>query len=161
MKHFIPFLLTGFFIWSCTVSVDSESGVAANPETNGFDSLLARETGADSYGMRMYVMAYLMAGPNRDQDSVEAAQLQRAHLDNIRRLAETGKLVLAGPFMDDHNVKGIYVFAVETTEEAEELTSSDPAIKAGRLVMELHPWYASAALMKVGELHGKLAKEDI
>jgi uncharacterized protein YciI len=133
----------------------------AATEVDGYDSLLAAETGADDYGMRRYVMALLKAGPNRDQDSTKAAELQRAHLDNITRMAEEGKLVMAGPFFDDWEVKGIYIFAVETIEEAEELTKTDPAIKAGRLIMELHPWYGSAGLMKMGELHEKLAKQAI
>ncbi|WP_420576317.1 YciI family protein [Ekhidna sp.] len=141
-----------------TKSVDT---VDANSALAGYDSLLAAETGADDYGMRRYVMALLKAGPNRDQDSTEAAELQRAHLDNITRMAEEGKLVLAGPFFDDWEVKGIYIFAVETIEEAEELTKTDPAIQAGRLVMELHPWYGSAGLMKIGEMHKRLAKESI
>ncbi|MEQ9567381.1 MAG: YciI family protein, partial [Pseudomonadales bacterium] len=128
---------------------------------SGYDSLLAAKMGADDYGMRRYVMALLKAGPNRDQDSTEAAQLQRAHLDNITRMAEEGKLVLAGPFFDNWDVKGIYIFAVETVEEAEELTKTDPAIQAGRLIMELHPWYGSAALMQVGDMHKRLAKESI
>ena len=63
--------------------------------------------------------------------------------------------------MDDGEVRGIYVFDVRTVEEAEALTASDPSIQAGRLVMELHPWYGSAALMKVNELHGSITKEEI
>ena len=128
-------------------------------ETPTYDAALARELGADPYGMKQYVMAFLKAGPTRSQDSLEAAQLQRAHLDNIRRLAKEGKLVLAGPFMDDGEVRGIYVFDVRTVEEAEALTASDPSIQAGRLVMELHPWYGSAALMKLNALHESVAKE--
>ena len=111
--------------------------------------------------MRRYVMAFLKAGPNRDQDAAEAERLQRAHLDNIRRLADAGKLALAGPFLDDGELRGIYVFNVSTIEEALKLTASDPAIQAGRLVMELHPWYGSAALMQVNEVHKKLAKKTI
>ena len=106
-------------------------------------------------------MALLKEGPNRNQDSTEAAQIQRAHLDNITRMAEEGKLVLAGPFFDDWQVKGIYIFAVETIEEAIALTSTDPAIKAGRLEMELHPWYGSAALMLVNDNHKQVAKKGI
>ena len=140
----------------------AQKSVAEEPQdTGGYDSLLAAQTGADDYGMRPYVMALLKAGPNRSQDSAEAAQIQRAHLDNITRMAEEGKLVVAGPFFDDWEVKGIYIFAVETVEEAEELTKTDPAIQAGRLVMELHPWYGSAALMQLGDMHKKLAKESI
>ena len=161
MKNLLLSLLTITFIFSCEKSVRSEAVTSESTKTGGYDSLMAMETGADSYGMRRYVMALLKAGPNRDQDSTEAAELQRAHMDNIGRMAKEGKLVVAGPFFDDWEVKGIYIFAVETVEEAEALTNTDPAIKAGRLVMELHPWYGTAALMKAGEIHKKLSKESI
>jgi len=133
-------------------------GVTAQDSTAVFDSVYAEKLGADDYGMRSYVMAFLKAGPNRNQSKEEAEKLQAAHMANIGRMAEEGKLVLAGPFLDDDELKGIYIFAVETVEEAEALTSSDPAIKAGRLVMELHPWYGSAAVMEVGEIHERIAK---
>ena len=100
----------------------------------------------------MYVMAYLKAGLNRNQDSFQAMAIQRAHLDNIGRMSDEGKLVLAGPFMDDTDIKGIYIFNVSTVEVARNLTESDPAIKAGRLVRELHPWYGSAALVYLNEI---------
>jgi uncharacterized protein YciI len=126
-----------------------------------YDSTLAVKLGADDYGMKKYVMAFLKAGPNRDQDSVTAAQLQRAHLDNIFRLADEGKLALAGPFLDGGDLKGVYVFNVTTIEEAKALTETDPAIKAGRLVMELHPWYGSAATMMINDWHKKVQKKKI
>jgi uncharacterized protein YciI len=126
-----------------------------------YDSLLAKQLGADDYGMKQYVIAFLKAGPNRDRDSVTAARLQRAHLDNIFRLADEGKLVLAGPFLDKGEIRGIYVFNVTTVEEAAELTSTDPAIQAGSLVMELHPWYGSAGLMQINEISKRIEKEQI
>jgi hypothetical protein len=43
--------------------------------------------------------------------------------------------------------------------EAEALTRTDPAIQAGSLVMELHPWYASAALMMVNDVHTRIEKK--
>jgi uncharacterized protein YciI len=122
---------------------------------------LAKELGADEYGMKQYVMAYLKRGPKRDQDSATAEQLQKAHLENINRMAAEGKLVVAGPFMDDGDVRGIYIFNVTTVEEAKELTESDPAIKAGRLEMELHPWYGSAALMLNPRLHKLFEKKNV
>jgi uncharacterized protein YciI len=126
-----------------------------------YDAALAKECGADEYGMRQYVMAFLKKGPNRTQDSLKAARLQRAHLDNIGKLAEAGKLSLAGPFLDDGELRGIYIFNVATVEEAKKLTETDPAIQEGSLIMELHPWYGSAALIKVNELHKKLSKTPI
>lgn len=124
--------------------------------TTGVDTSLIRELKADGYGMKKYVVAFLKAGPNTDQDSITRASLQSAHLKNIQRMANEGKLVIAGPFLDDTELKGIYVFNVASVEEARALTESDPAIKAGRLVMELHPWYGSAALQKVNEIHARI-----
>ena len=126
-----------------------------------YDAELAAAYGADDYGMKLYVMALLYRGPNRDQDSTTAYDLQRAHLDNINRLAEEGKLLLAGPFGGDGDLRGIYIFDVPTVEEAEALTNSDPAIQAGSLRMELLPWYGSAAVNAIPEIHPKLEKESI
>lgn len=127
----------------------------------GYDSVFAQKLGADNYGMKRYVLAFLKRGPNRSQDSVTAANLQKAHLENIIRLAEAGKLVLAGPFMDDGETRGIYVFDVTSVEEAQKLTETDPAIQAGRLVMELHPWYGSAVLPLITPLHKHLEKKSV
>lgn len=133
-----------------------------NPtKESGYDKTLADSVDADEYGMKKYVMAFLKSGPNRDQDSITKVNLQRAHLDNITEMANAGKLVLAGPFLGDGEIRGIYIFNVETIEEAEALTNSDPAIQAGSLVMELKEWYGSAALMLVNENHKKLAKSAI
>ena len=126
-----------------------------------FDSLKAAQYGADEYGMKKYVMAYLKRGPNRDQDSASAAELQKAHLQNITRMAEEGTLVLAGPFLDSDEVRGIYIFDVETIEEAKALTETDPAIKAGRLEMVLRPWYGTAALKEVTKIAKTLTKKSI
>ena len=129
-------------------------------ETTAFDSTLAAEFGADDYGMKSYVMAFLKAGPNRSSDPEEAARLQRAHMDNIGRMANEGKLVLAGPFLDNGELRGIYIFNVATVEEAAELTATDPAIQAGRLVMELHPWYGTAILPIVAPMSQRLEKSS-
>lgn len=124
-----------------------------------YDSLLAKKLGADDYGMKHYVMALLKKGPNRTQDSTTAANIQAGHMKNIERMAKEGKLVVAGPFEDDWDVRGIYIFNVSTVEEAQKLTATDPAIIAGRLVMELHPFYCSAALMQVNDVHNTIQKK--
>jgi len=58
-------------------------------------------------------------------------------------------------------LRGIYVFDVSTIAEAETLVHTDPAIQAGKLKMELHEWYGTAALMAIPELHKKVAKKGI
>ena len=124
MKY-VMILLFILSVWACAPSEEQNSTNNEVQELE-FDSLLATELGADKYGMRKYVMAFLKAGPNRDQEMGTAAEIQRAHLDHINKLAEEGKLVLAGPFMDEGDIRGIFLFAVETLEEAEELTAEDP-----------------------------------
>ncbi len=126
-----------------------------------YDADLAKKVGADEYGMKTYVMAFLKAGPNRLKDSTARNQLQMAHLKNIMRLADEGKLIVAGPFMDDQPIRGIFIFNVSTVEEAKKLTETDPAIKAGTLIMELHPWYGSAALVEAFHLHKKVEKKSV
>jgi len=123
-----------------------------------YDAALATKLKADDMGMHTYVMALLKAGPNRDRPPDDAQRLQAAHRANINRLAAAGKLVLAGPFEDAGALRGIYIFDVPTVAEAEALTKTDPAIQAGQLVMELHPWYGSAALLMVPEIHATLEK---
>ena len=159
------FLLLGtvLFISSCepAIKVDIRNKVEEEIEEMSFDSALAQKLGADEYGMKKYVMAFLKTGPNQELDSVKAAELQRAHLDNIFRLADEGKLALAGPFLDGGELRGVYIFNVETVEEAKALTETDPAIQAGRFVMELHPWYGSAAACMITEQHKRIAKKPI
>ena len=139
----------------------SQSTLNIETKTEGsYDAELAKKVGADEYGMRPYVMAFLKEGPNRSTDKDEAAKLQAAHMANISRLAEEGSLIVAGPFYDNpgDDLRGIYIFNVSTIEKARALTETDPAIQAGSLVMDLKMWYGSAALMLTNDLHQKVQK---
>ena len=162
----IPLLLIMvlFLLASCesekSSTTSDDNSTEAHTEIQ-YDSAKAVEYNADEYGMRKYVMAFLYRGPNRDLDSSESAELQRAHLANIMRMSEEGTLILAGPFFDDQDLRGIYIFAVDSKEEAQKLTSTDPAIQAGSLRMELREWYGSAALMGLKDIHASLTKTAI
>lgn len=163
MKNIIfAFILLGVTFWSCEEKASETTPLESEVNSEMvFDSLRAAKAGADEYGMKQYVMAFLKRGPNRDRPKEESDRLQRAHLDNIGKLAEQGKLVLAGPFISDGDLRGIYIFDVKTVEEARALTETDPAIQQGSLVMDLIPWYGSAALTEVGEIHKIIAKTEI
>ena len=82
----------------------------------------------------------LMKGTNRTQDSTAAAKLQEGHMANINKMAASGKLLVAGPFLEDANWRGVFILKCDTKEEAENLVKDDPAVKAGRLSYEIHPW---------------------
>lgn len=142
------------------VALIAATVAAAQEQKQVYDSTLAKKLGADELGMRKYVLVFLKKGPNRPSDSLASIKLQKAHLENIGKLAKMGKLILAGPFMDNQEIRGIYLFAVSSVEEAKELTQTDPAVKAGSLIMELHPWYGSAALMELPNIHPLIQKKS-
>lgn len=144
-----------FFIFTVSVSWSQETNF--NP-VNLFDATLAHKLKADDYGMKKYVIAFLKSGPNKSSNEEEKNKLQRAHLDNIIKMANEGVLVLAGPFLDNGTLRGIYIFNVETVEEAVKLTETDPMIQQGVLVLEMHLWYGSATIQMIGDLHKKVAK---
>ncbi|WP_153914719.1 YciI family protein [Shewanella sp. TC10] len=151
------FIFKQILIVICFTSLSLTSACFANTNPQ-YEQQLAESLNADEYGMKRYVMAFLKRGPNRDRSEYEAAKLQHAHMENIGQLAEAGKLIVAGPFIGKGELRGIYIFNVETIAEAKALTETDPAIQAGSLVMDLLPWYGSAALMKVNDIHNKVAK---
>lgn len=151
-----PILLIG--IITLCINCFAQNTPAAKPV---YDAELAKKLGADDYGMKKYVLAFLKEGPVQLKDSAANMQLQMAHLKNIGRLAAEGKLVVAGPFLDNQPLRGIFIFNVATVEEAKKLTETDPAIKAGTLIMELHPFYCSAALLQVVPIHNTLQKKSM
>lgn len=127
-----------------------------------YDEALAQKLGADERGMKKYVMAFLLRGDRVAEYSPEQrSEIQAGHMVNIGKMADTGKLIVAGPFFGNDDLRGIYIFDVQTLEEAKALTETDPAIKAGVLKMDLKEWYGSAALMMLPELYPKVAKTSI
>lgn len=129
-------------------------------QTTEFNAALAEQLGADSYGMSRYVLVLLKTGPNRQQDAESASELQRGHMAAINQLASEGKLVLAGPMLDGGELRGLFILNTAEPDEAAQWLQADPAIQAGRLSVELHPWYGSAALKQVNKLHQRIAKEQ-
>jgi uncharacterized protein YciI len=110
-------------------------------QTHAPDTALIRKLGADVKGMKQNIMAFLLEGPNRNQSPEETERTNKGHLDNIGKMVDMCKMVLAGPFMDEGKLRGIYIFDVISLEEARILTKKDPLVKAERFVMKLHTWY--------------------
>jgi len=98
---------------------------------------------AEKYEMKTYYLVYLKKGPNRNQDSVTTAKLQEQHMAHLTKMAESGKMDICGPLLDDGDVRGICIYNVTTKEEAIKLANEDPMVKAGRLIVEVHPFYSA------------------
>lgn len=96
-----------------------------------------------TYLMQQYFIVFLKKGQNRSQDSLAAARLQEEHMAHLGRMASEGYLSLAGPFGDDGNVRGIAIYNTPNIEMADSLAKLDPMVKAGRLEVEIHPWWAA------------------
>lgn len=129
-----------FLISGCIEKVEKPMPTTA-------DSLVSAEP---HYAMITYYLVFLRRGPNWTAEiTPEIEELQRQHMAHINRLADSGDLILAGPFLEqsgDNALAGLFIFKVESMQTAKELTQSDPAVKAGRLTYEVLPWLGPSTL---------------
>ncbi len=118
---------------------------AANPD---YDKALADRLGGDEYGMKRFFFIILKTGTNTTADKGLVNEAFRGHMDNIDRLVQEGKLIVAGPLgKNENNYRGIFILNnVESIEDAKALLETDLAIKNGLLDYEIFTWYGSAAL---------------
>lgn len=140
--------------------VASLFAVAQDP-SHEYDSTLARQLGADDYGMKTYVLVILKTGPADIQDKELRDSLFKGHFSNMERLAAEKKLILAGPMtQNEHDYRGLFLFDVSTPAEAEQLLKDDPTVVAGIFDTELFRWYGSAALPVYLETAKKISKRN-
>ena len=95
----------------------------------------------DAPHMKQYWLVQLLSGQDRTQDSAVAVKIQAAHIANIERLHREGSLIMAGPMGYDKDWRGIFILDAKDSATAASLVNTDPAVKAGRLRFELHPWW--------------------
>lgn len=96
----------------------------------------------DTIIMQQYFIAFLKSGPNRTQSKAEADRLQVLHQEHLGRMYDLGYADISGPFGDEGDIKGITVYNTPTLRMADSLANLDPMVKSGRLVIEMHPWWA-------------------
>ena len=120
----------------------SLSAQAVQKDAQGFPSFEYTE-GDTVYHMKQYFLVLLYRGDQTQQPQEEAARIQAAHLAHIQKMAKAGVLALAGPMGDNTDLRGVFVFNVTDQQQVEDWVNQDPAIQAGRLVAEIHPWWSA------------------
>lgn len=151
--------LAGIFIFRAATETEAKSWIDADPAVKaGFmtaemhpwwsEDIFRKPKSPLSLSTVYFV--FLKKGPNRkagDDKNPEIQELQKAHIANIQRLAAMKKLVAAGPFGDDGDLRGIFVFRVSSLKEAQELCATDPMVKIGRLTADLHSWHVPEGVL--------------
>ncbi|MBG0781883.1 MAG: hypothetical protein H0S84_06420 [Bacteroidales bacterium] len=153
MKNFM-FLFILFVMLSASLS--------AQQNENIYDSLLAKQLGADEYGNSAYTFVMLRTGDVVEENKQTRDSLFAGHMANMGVMAKAGKLVLAGPFYTKNKdlFRGIFIINSTDTTEVRELLKTDPAINYGLLQADIYPWYGSAALKLLNENHRRIQKEN-
>ncbi|MCS3867929.1 uncharacterized protein YciI [Chryseobacterium ginsenosidimutans] len=95
-----------------------------------FNQELATKLGADQYGMKAYTIVMLTSGSTKIDDKAKMGELMKGHLANIGKLADEGKIIVAGPFLEKNkeNYRGMFIFNTKSKQEAELWVKTDPAV---------------------------------
>lgn len=85
--------------------------------------------------------------PELPQDALD--RVQDAHLAHQAGLVEQGLVLAAGPFVeaDDERLRGFVVLSV-SPDEARELYANDPAVRSGRLAVQVMSWMVPEGILR-------------
>jgi uncharacterized protein YciI len=124
-----------------------------------YDKTLASNLGGDEYGMKSYILVILKTGTNYSTDNTQRSNSFKGHMDNINKLVEDGKLIVAGPIeKNEKTYRGIFILNVDNFEEAKKLLEGDQAVRNKYLDYYLFKWYGSAALPEYLKASDKIWK---
>jgi len=115
--------------------------IASSRSANSIAATIVDTT--PTYEMKQYWLVLLFSGSQRSQDTATAAKIQKAHINNIERLAAEGKIIMAGPMGDKGNLRGIFIMDGKDSTEIASHIKVDSAILTGRLRFEIHPWWTA------------------
>ncbi len=142
MKHLLLFvtllfsflLITNFILWGQNQEADKKA------QQEDFDPAKVE--------FETYYIVFLKKGPNREEtDEKKTMEIQQAHLNHLKWLGEEGYTLAAGPFEvpPEEDLRGIVIYPGEMDKaEVERLATDDPAVKAGRLRVEVLKWWTPA-----------------
>ena len=132
MKRLFALFLCGLF--------PAFAEAQATTDSLGFEYFTVQE-GEASFTLKKYWMVFLKTGPTRSQSEEEAAQIQSQHLNHLSMLAERGYTLMTGPMGDNGEIRGMVIYNLPSEAEVRKWAEADPAVQAGRLAVEIHPWW--------------------
>jgi uncharacterized protein YciI len=141
MKYYLSIIIAIISISCVSKKIESSKTVAQTPKSN--HEVFEYQEGDTTYVMQKYFLVLLKKGPNRNQSQEEATEIQKRHLEHLAWLDKLGKVSIVGPSEGHDTIAGFVLFNTETIKEADSLAHLDPAVKAGRLEVEVLPWWAA------------------
>lgn len=155
MKNMYRFFAIVIVFIAVAASAPAQTQGKPNPD---YDAELAKRLGGNDGGMRQYVFVLLKTGPTPVPPGKDRDAMFAGHFANMNRLANEGKLVMAGPLDKVDGWRGLFIFAVTDLEEARKLVATDPVIVKGEMIAEYHKWFGSAGVMMLNDIHKKISK---
>jgi uncharacterized protein YciI len=102
--------------------------------------------------LETYTITLLVLRPDAPKlDEEAAAALQDAHMSHLADLHDAGRLLAAGPLLDEQ-LRGLNIMRA-TPEEARALAEQDLAVRIGRLSVKAIPWMVPAGAMRFSQTH--------
>ncbi|MFZ0130354.1 MAG: YciI family protein [Candidatus Dormiibacterota bacterium] len=86
--------------------------------------------------------------PASDEETLQ--RIQREHLEYHRALRASGEVATNGPVLDqpDESLRGLTFYRTGSLARARELAEADPAVLAGRLVVDVMTWLCPPGSMR-------------
>lgn len=127
-----------------------------------YDEALAKKLGADEFGMKKYVIAFLYRGdPVSEYSEVKRSEIQKGHMANITQTSRGRKDGFCRVIFLEIKKREVYSFSPsEVLKRPKVLTESGLAVKAGVLKTDQKEWNGSASLGMVVEISEKIAKNN-
>lgn len=104
----------------------------------------------DGTEMTQYFVVLLRRGPAwTSAVTPETTKVSQGHQANIQRLTKEGMMVVAGPFdgqTGERALAGIFILRVASMDAAKAAVETGPAVRAGRFVYEIAPWWSPRSL---------------
>ena len=112
-------------------------------------AILSQQKNEPANKLVEFHMAILKRGPKGTAaETPETKRVQQEHVKYVLSMLDSGKAIIAGPFTDDGEIIGLFVFRAPSAAEAKAWAEADPSVGAGHYIVEMHPWWSEDIFSK-------------